>query len=934
MQNKSVCVGLLAHVDAGKTTLSEAILYKTGEIRKLGRVDHGDSYLDANELERNRGITVFSKQAHFTTESTRVTVLDTPGHVDFSAEMERVLSVIDYALLIVSASEGIQSHTETLWRLLRDREIPLIIFVNKMDLAVRDRRAILEELTERFSQGFVDCGESLRADTADDSFIDAVTLSSSALAEQYLTTGALTDADIAAAIRRREIYPCCFGSALKLEGIEDLLACIDRYTTENEEYSNDEFGARVFKVQRDNNDERLTFMRLTGGRLQTREVLAGVAADGTEWQEKVNQIRTYSGMKYSLEETVRGGDVVAVTGLTRTLPGDALGAAPATPRAELEPIVMHTISAPNTDTAALLRSLRQLEEEDPQLHVSWDSTTGQISIRLMGEMQLEVLQQLIADRFGYEVDFGPATVIYLETINEIVEGVGHFEPLRHYAEVHLILEPGERGSGLVFDSIVSEDVLARNWQRLILTHLEEKEHIGTLIGAPITDMKITLAAGRAHDKHTNGGDFREATYRALRQGLMQARANGSACVLEPYTEYRIEVKSAQVGRVMTDLEQISNISGITQDEERAVLEGTAPSAAIMDYMPQFTAATSGQGHATLRQAGYQTCRNQDELIASVGYQPERDTQNPADSVFVSHSESDIVPWDRAMERMHLQPVLRGSIAETTKEVVSQERKDAYRRAVATDAELRAIFERTYGATGHATRKWAREQHFHRDAASNNAGASFGTSSKDSNGAAYNAARNNEIRARHQRTGHASQQTNEPPIILIDGYNLINSDPDMAALASTDIGAARDLLLDRLVNYQGYTQNEVVVVFDAYRVVGSEGEEERRFGLRILYTAQDEPADIRLGLLARDYSRPTTNPGTAGSPRTNPGTAGSPRTNLGTAAGKRLLKIVSSDGLVQQNALVNNAVRVPTSDFLRELALVEDEISSILRDTND
>ena len=914
MHRKSICVGLLAHVDAGKTTLSEAILYRTGEIRKLGRVDHGDSYLDANELERNRGITVFSKQASFCTDSAQVTVLDTPGHVDFSAEMERVLSVIDYALLIVSASEGIQSHTETLWRLLRDRNIPVIVFINKMDLAVRGREEIIKELTERFGQGFVDFGgnncESLVVDEKlSESFIDAITLCSSALAEQYLTSGILTEADIAAAIRRREVFPCCFGSALKLSGIEELLACIDRYTLENEEYRNEKFGARVFKVQRDNNDERLTFMRLTGGQLQAREVLNGIAADGTEWQEKINQLRTYSGMKFSLEESVCGGDVVAVTGLSKTLSGDALGAAVATPRAELEPIVMHSVHAPNTDTAALLRAFRQLGEEDPQLHVAWDSQTGQITIRLMGEMQLEVLQQMIADRYGYEVDFGPAEVIYLETISEIIEGVGHFEPLRHYAEVHLILEPGERGSGLVFDSIVSEDVLARNWQRLILTHLEEKEHIGALIGAPISDMKITLAAGRAHDKHTNGGDFREATYRALRQGLMQARANGTACVLEPYTDYRIEVKAAQVGRVMTDLEQISDITGITQDEESAVLEGRAPSKAMMEYMPTFTAVTGGQGRAALRQAGYQECRNQEELVASIGYQPERDLHNPCDSVFVSHSESDIVPWYRAMERMHIQPVLKGGIAETTREVANQERRDAYRRAVATDAELRTIFERTYGRTGHSARKWSREQHFHRDTKEQQA--------------ARNDERNQEIRARHQHSGPATIKEKEPPIILIDGYNLINADTDMADLAKTDIGAARDLLIDRLVNYQGYTQNEVIVVFDAYRVKGSGGAEDQVFGVRILYTAENEPADIRLGLLARDLrGRSSTNG--------NGNLALTSTTRNGNSC--PTLKIVSSDALVQQNALVNNAIRVPTSDFLAELAAVEHEIAAILNAT--
>lgn len=885
MKNKkSICIGLLAHVDAGKTTLSEAILYRTGEIRKLGRVDHGDSYLDNNEMERNRGITVFSKTAAFTAGETDVTVLDTPGHVDFSAEMERVLSVIDYALLIISASEGVQSHTETLWRLLKDRNIPVIVYFNKMDLAVRDKHALIGELEQRFGAGFVDFSSGCSGEQ----FIDDITLHSPALADLVLADRHPSDADISAAIASREIFPCCFGSALKMEGIDELLDCLDRFTVENEDYQGQEFGARIFKVQRDHNDERLTFMRLTGGSLKSRETISGIDANGESWTEKINNIRIYSGMKFAQAEEVSAGQVCAVTGLTHTLPGAVLGTAVAAASEELEPIVMHSVVSAvdangNTpDVTTLLRTFRQLGEEDPKLHIAWDESTQEITLRMMGEMQLEILQQLVLDRYGYRVEFGPARVVYLETINKTIEGAGHFEPLRHYAEVHLILEPAERGSGITLDSIVPEDVLARNWQRLILTHLEEKEHIGTLIGAPITDMKITLAAGRAHDKHTNGGDFREATYRALRQGLMQARADGAAVLLEPFTDFRIEVKSDQIGRIMTDLEQFADIGAINQTGETATLEGCASSAALTAYMPTFTAVTGGQGHVALRQAGYKECKNSEQVISETGYNPERDINNPADSVFVSHSESDIVNWKDAMKKMHIPPVLKeGGIAETSRSVADTARREAYRKALATDDELKAIFDRTFGSNKQSRHKWATEHHFTRDAADKN----------------YE--RNAEIKQRHTHSNTSATQLEDSAIYLIDGYNLVNCDPELSDLAHTDINAAREALIDRLVHYQGFTGNEVVVVFDAYKRVDYNGEEEKRLGVRVVYTATDEPADIRMGLMAANYGK------------------------------HKRIRIVSSDALVQQNALVNNALRVPSSEFLAELVGVENEIRDLL-----
>ena len=875
--NKSICMGLLAHVDAGKTTLSEAILYTTGEIRKLGRVDHGDSYLDTDTMERNRGITVFSKQAAFKTGNTKVTVLDTPGHVDFSAEMERVLLVIDYALLIISASEGVQSHTETLWRLLKDRNIPVIVFVNKMDLAVRDKSVIISELVERFGNGFVD----FSLDHKSDEFIDGITLNSAELAEQFLSGKEITNRDIEKAINSREVFPCCFGSALKLEGIEGLLECIDNYTTNNKYSNKKDFGARVFKITHDVNGERLTFMRLTGGHLKAREEIG---------DEKVNQIRIYSGMKFTNAEEVSAGDICAVTGLKNTMPGDALGRAELPMQTELEPFVVHSISkiidsnGAVPDNAVVIKNLKQLNEEDPKLHIAWNSESGEITLRMMGEMQLEILQQMIADRFGYKVEFGPARVLYMETISKTIEGAGHFEPLRHYAEVHLILEPGERGSGLVFDSIASEDALSRNWQRLILTHLEEKEHIGTLVGAPITDMKITLAAGRAHDKHTNGGDFREATYRAIRQGLMQARAEGEAVLLEPYTTFDIKLDANLMGRVMTDIKNLSgDISEINQDENSTILKGRIPSKSIMEYLPTFTTVTSGQGRIVLKQSGYEECADAETVIAEMDYDPERDTNNPADSVFVSHTESDIVHWDKAMERMHIKPVLKGeNVAETSRELQNSARREAYKRRVATDSELKLIFERTYGKAGNKLRREKETRDFSKKVET-----------------PKNIERNLEIKEKHQHSINSAQAEDAPTVVLIDGYNLINADAKMKELANQDIGMARDFLIDRLINYQGFMESEVIVVFDAYKVPGQTVENEQRFGVKIIYSAEDEPADIRLGRIASEYNK------------------------------KRVIRIVSSDALVQENALVNNALRVSSKEFLAELDATETEIAAIL-----
>ena len=690
---KKLIMGILAHVDAGKTTLSEGLLYRSGEIRRLGRVDHGDSYLDGNSVERNRGITVFSKQARFQAGNTEVTFLDTPGHVDFSAEMERVLSVIDLAVLIISAPDGIQSHTETLWKLLRQRNIPVMVFVNKMDLAVRERETIIEELEEAFGEGFVNFSRNRDSEE----FLDDLTLAVPELAEQVLMDRPVGDEDIARAVRERRLYPCIFGSALKMQGIEYLMDCLDRYT---EEPAYDEtFGAKVFKVSRDERGERLVFLRLTGGKLAVRTLLHGTDENREPWEEKVNQIRFYSGMKYRSADEAEAGAVCAVTGLSHVIPGDALGSADPDSGEVLEPFMTYSVIVPEgMDVHTVLRHFRELGEEDPKLHVTWNSETSEIGIRLMGQIQLEVLRTMIEERYGYTVEFGTGSLIYQETILDTVEGVGHFEPLRHYAEVHLILEPGERGSGIVYNSTLSEDLLARNWQRLILGNLEQKEHRGVLLGAPLTDVKITLAAGKAHEKHTSGGDFREAACRAVRNGLMKAES----VILEPWFTFRIEVPTGYVGRAMTDIQQMGGkIGNLEQSGDRSVVPGEAPAAGLMDYPVTLASYTGGQGRILCSLKGYDVCHNPEEVLARSSYEPERDLENPADSVFVSHGAGNIVPWDEVEAHMHLPSALRSSAPE---ESVRDMRRERLRQTMASDEELRAIFERTYGKSKKIMRK--------------------------------------------------------------------------------------------------------------------------------------------------------------------------------------------------------------------------------------
>ena len=897
MNTKKITLGILAHVDAGKTTLSEALLYLTGEIRKSGRVDHGSAFLDDDPIERNRGITIFSRQARFTIKDddhgdTEMTLIDTPGHVDFAAEMERSLSVLDYALLVISGSEGVQAHTRTLYRLLKERGIPVFAFVNKMDIAVCKKEDILKELAADLDAGLVDfSGAAERTEE----FIDAATLYSPELAETVLDGEMPDDGQIADAVMKGEIIPCMFGSALKMEGIEALLEVLGRYT--EEPVYGEEFGARVYKTAASDEGERLSFIKITGGKLKVKDKVKINSASGDEEgdEEKVNRIMLFSGSRCVSVDSAAAGTVCAVTGPARALPGDGLGAEPSLSGASIRPFMVYSVTGPEgMDPYLLMKDLKLLAEEDPMLNVSRNSD-GSIDIRLMGQVQLEVMQTVIKDRFGYDVSFSTGSVLYLETIADRYEGVGHFEPLRHYAEVHLVIEPGERGSGVVITSDVPEDELALNWQRLIITHLYEKEHAGVLTGAPLTDVRITLAAGRAHEKHTVGGDFREATYRAVRNALMQARADGKALLLEPWCSYEIELPARSVGRAMTDIRQMGGSQDVLeQAEDTAKIKGRVPASEISGYQLTLSGYTAGTGRMTCVPCGYDECHDAEAVIEEKRYEPERDVENPADSVFVNHSGSDIVRWDEVAEHMHIGSVLKHAAASPLYGHVSRpdtsgnknlDVKEEAKRRIAAEKELRSIFERTYGTSKGTRRKEAVEKDYRK------------RPDISEEEAARNEARNREIKARLE---HKSPKREEKPVmVLIDGYNIIFADEYLQDLFARDAGSARDQLLDRLSNYAGYTGFEVTVVFDAYNVALGEAREEERNGVKVVFTAENEPADIRMGIMT-------------------------------DAARDRQIYVVSSDSLVQQDAWTHGALRISSREFLAELSRIEQEIRDHLR----
>lgn len=660
---KRIVTGILAHVDAGKTTLSEALLYATGNVRKLGRVDHGDAFLDTNTMERQRGITIFTEPAIITTPNLTLTLLDTPGHVDFSAEMERTLAVLDYAILVISGADGIQGHTETLWRLLKRYNVPTFIFVNKMDAPAADRTKLLNQLKKRFSDGCIDFTGAHDNNAALADVMEDIAMQSETAMESYLESGTIPDETIREMIADRALFPCFFGSALKMDGIDEFVAGFERYVREPEYDS--EFGAHIYKVSHDAQGNRLTWLKVTGGEFKAKTMLSGTARVGTDlgeskidddgmWHEKADQVRVYSGAKFTTVDSVVAGTVCAVTGLTRTFPGAGLGKESDGVNPVLQPVLTYTLLPGECDIHACLVALRELEDEDPLLHVVWQSHLEEVHLQLMGAVQLEVIQQMMHDRFGLDVLFGPGGILYKETIAHPVEGVGHFEPLRHYAETHVLLEPLPAGSGMRFASVCSEDVLDRNWQRLILQHCQEREHLGVLTGSPITDMKITLLVGRAHLKHTEGGDFRQATYRAIRQGLMEAKERGDCRVLEPWYGFRLEVPQDMVGHAMADIQRMSgSFDTPSGDGEYMVLEGEAPVAQMRDYAMDVNAYTHGRGHLSCVFAGYRPCHNADEVIEQSAYDPESDLENTPDSVFCAHGAGYPVKWYKVPEFMHL-----------------------------------------------------------------------------------------------------------------------------------------------------------------------------------------------------------------------------------------------------------------------------------------
>lgn len=845
-------LGILAHVDAGKTTLSESILYLTGSIRKLGRVDNKDAFLDTYSLERERGITIFSKQAEIEMRGRSYTLLDTPGHVDFSAEMERTLQVLDYAVLVISGADGVQGHTQTLWRLLARYEVPTFIFVNKMDQNGTDRRALMEEIRQRLGDSCIDFSEEADARNENLAMCDEKVL------EAYLEKGTVTDEQVRRMITGRKVFPCFFGSALKLTGVQELLDGIAKWT-EEKQYP-ETFGARVFKIARDAQGGRLTYMKITGGSLKVKaqlrgpirrrqeaggeaeDTLSGKDASAGEWEEKVNQIRIYNGTKFETVDAASAGTVCAVTGLTQTQAGDGLGAEDEQVVPLLEPVLTYRVELPEgSDLHKVLHQLRQLEEEEPELHIVWDDISGQVLVQLMGEIQTEILQQMIHERFGLEVKFGTGQIVYKETIAAPVEGVGHFEPLRHYAEVHLLMEPLEAGSGLVFDTVCSENMLDRNWQRLILTHLEEKVHRGVLMGAPITDMRITLIAGRAHQKHTEGGDFRQATYRAVRQGLQKAES----VLLEPYYRFRLELPQRLVGHAMTDIEKMSGRFELGENEgETAVLTGMAPVSEMREYQKDVAAYTGGTGRLFCTMAGYYPCHNTEEVLVASAYDPERDLANPTGSVFCAHGAGFVVPWYEVEDYMHLEGAgLDGETAGAEDEdaVMTAKAKAARSRSIAPsladDKELEAIFVRTYGEI--KRRKPQKERTFR--GADTSYSEVSGSSGKMTGGLSDSSGKGS-WRGEKKQQENRRQATAQESYLLVDGYNIIFSWEDLHELSEHSMDAARNKLMETLSNYQGYTSQRVILVFDAYKVEGFPGEVTKWHNIDVVFTKEAETAD--------------------------------------------------------------------------------------------
>ena len=900
---KHITIGILAHVDAGKTTLSECMLYLSGRIRKLGRVDHKDAFLDTYELERERGITIFSKQAELETGNLGITLLDTPGHVDFSAEMERTLQVLDYAILVINGADGVQGHTRTLWGLLKRYQIPTFLFINKMDQVGTDKEKVLDDLQNRLDEACIDFTER------SEEFFDSLAMCDEEAMEEYLETEKVEEDTIAEMIGMRKVYPCYFGSALKIEGVQEFMDGMADYIEKNEQWTEkgehgkteayrksdqktgrkdsgalnekdiSEFGAKVYKISRDSSGSRLTHLKVTSGVLKVKDILNGYAGkkssmnesdtsevsekstlgkEADRWEEKVNQIRIYSGEKYEMVQEAEAGMICAVTGLNYTYPGEGLGIEADSKAPALEPVLSYKIELPEgCDVHKMLGNLRILEEEDPMLKIVWNEELGEIHAKLMGAVQIEILKSLIKDRFGVEVEFDTGNIVYKETIQNTVEGVGHFEPLRHYAEVHLKMEPGERGSGIVIGTDCSEDMLDKNWQRLILTHLLEKEHRGVLTGSVITDMKITLTAGRAHLKHTEGGDFRQATYRAVRQGLMQAES----LLLEPYYDFQLEVPSGMIGRALTDIQRMNGEAGTPQTEgEMTTIEGYAPVAAMRDYQMEVNAYTRGQGHLTCTFRGYEPCRNAEEVIENIAYDPERDTENPTGSVFCSHGAGFNVSWDKVPEYMHLENQLEKERAlEEAKRQSRQIERQAPRAArtpkvysKAEEKELEEIFIRTYGKV-------------------------------ERKGGLTPQTYESEYAKKQRKKEEAVQE-----YLLVDGYNVIFAWEELKELAKVSIEAARDKLMDILCNYQGYKKCVLILVFDAYKVEGYTLEIQKYHNIHVVYTKEAETADQYIEKVVHHIGR------------------------------KYHVTVVTSDGVEQVITMGQGGTRISSRDFLEEI----------------
>lgn len=865
---KKIVIGILAHVDSGKTTLSEALLYQAGSINKLGRVDHRDSFLDTFSLERDRGITIFSKQAVLKYNDTEFTLLDTPGHVDFSAETERTLQVLDYAVLVISATDGIQSHTQTLWKLLSKYNIPCFIFINKMDLDGADKKRVITELKAKFSDGCIDFGYTDKAE-----FYENIALCDENLLNQYYENESIKKSDILACIKNRKIFPCLFGSALRLTGVEKFLDCLYNYT-EMPKYGS-EFAGKVYKISEDKG-QRLTFLKITGGSLKVKEILQSTKNENAE---KINQIRIYSGDKFTAIDKAEAGTVCAVTGITFTRPGDGLGKEKSTGLPMLEPVLTYRLElSEQVDAHTALEKMRILENEDPQLKVVWNERLGEIQIQLMGDIQLEILQSIIAERFGINAAFGKGNIIYKETIADTVEGIGHFEPLKHYAEVHLLLRPAKRDSGIVFKTNCKEDLLDKNWQRLILTHLYEKTHIGILTGSPITDMEITLVSGKAHAKHTEGGDFRQATYRAVRQGLRSA----NSILLEPIYEFTLEVPTENIGRAMTDIQRMfGNFNTPETIGGFSVISGTAPVSTMYDYSKEVMQYTHGIGKLMCTLKGYEPCHNTEEVIADIGYDCDGDTDNPCDSVFCSRGAGYTVKWNEVKSHMHLPSALsapKSDYTSSNSKITFSKCKDKD-NLFALDKELMQIFEQTYGPIKNRS---AGQNHF--TFTENNESKS---SNKDVN---------------KNCKSPRPQKYDGTEYLLVDGYNVIFAWDNLRELSKGNIEGARNTLINILCNYQGYKKCEVILVFDAYKVKGNTREVEKIDNINIVYTKEAETADMYIEKVSHKLAR------------------------------SHKVRVVTSDAMEQLIILEGGALRVSSREFLYEIQQAEENIRNIISQT--